>query len=188
MQAPLLPSQRLVSRSYFCLYLSWMAGSYEIITFLSVPRSCVRQASRLPNQQCAWAAICRHITHFITHSKFPQAATFIHIQARVTHTRTHVFSLCVRALLSSQWRCKLNCRVFRSRAATAGLCVEETLCVCVCMCVWGDVTFLGWHEATVCPLAPGGSSQGKTLMEVWGLRGGISWCEQKALRCGRKDL
>lgn len=134
MQAPLLPSQRLVSRSYFCLYLSWMAGSYEIITFLSVPRSCVRQASRLPNQQCAWAAICRHITHFITHSKFPQAATFIHIQARVTHTRTHVFSLCVRALLSSQWRCKLNCRVFEEQGGNRrAVCGGDTVCVCACV-------------------------------------------------------
>lgn len=86
--SPLLQSRRLVSWSYFCLYLSWMAGSYEIITFLSVPWSCVRQASRLPNQHWAWAAVCRHITHFITHTKFPQAATFIHIQHKVTHTHT----------------------------------------------------------------------------------------------------
>lgn len=47
--ASLLQQQHLVSLSYFSLYLSWMAGSYEIITFLCVPRSCVRQASRLPN-------------------------------------------------------------------------------------------------------------------------------------------
>lgn len=149
MQAPLLPSQRLVSRSYFCLYLSWMAGSYEIITFLSVPRSCVRQASRLPNQQCAWAAICRHITHFITHSRFPQAATFIHIQARVTHTRTHVFSLCVRALLSSQWRCKLNCRVFEEQGGNRrAVCGGDTVCECVHVCLrWCDISGLTWSDS-----------------------------------------
>lgn len=149
--SPLLQSRRLVSWSYFCLYLSWMAGSYEIITFLSVPWSCVRQASRLPNQHWAWAAVCRHITHFITHTKFPQAATFIHIQHKVTHTHTHrhplfSYSFCACALLGSRWRSKVNCEVFRSRAATTGLACGGDIRARVCVCGVFEVMWHFWAD------------------------------------------
>lgn len=150
--APLLQSQRLVSLTYFCLYLSWMAGSYEIITFLSVPSSCVRQASRLPNHQWAWAAKCRHITHFIMHTEFPQAATFIHIQGTAAHTHTHTlkhpllsYSSCVRVLLGRRRRCKVNCGVFKSREATTRL--SRHVCVCVFEVMWHFWADMKRHSA-----------------------------------------
>lgn len=137
--ALLLQSQHLVRWSYFCLYLSCMAGSYEIITFLSVPWSCVRQASRLPNHQWAWAAKCRHITHFITHTKFAQAATFMHIQAAAPHlTHTQTFT----SLLFVLRACAADAKWTAERSGAGR---QPPGCVSVCVCLrWCDISGLTW--------------------------------------------
>lgn len=125
----------------------------------------------------------RHFTHFIAHSKFPQGAAFVHAEGAVTYTHVHAHTPSPPLRVSpgrvpssaGGGDAKANCR---SGEATTGLCGSRRVRV------WGDVTFLGWHEAALCPLAPGGSSQGKTLMEVWGLQGGhfMVWTKSLALQ------
>lgn len=189
--SPLLQSRRLVSWSYFCLYLSWMAGSYEIITFLSVPWSCVRQASRLPNQHWAWAAVCRHITHFITHTKFPQAATFIHIQHKVTHTHTQtptflLFILRVRPpwqpmeKQSKLWSIQEQ---GGNDGAACGGDIRARECVCVVCLRWCDISGLTW-SGTLPPRAwrelPGKDTDGGPGSPGGG--GFMVWTKSPALR------
>lgn len=125
----------------------------------------------------------RHFTHFIAHSKFPQGAAFVHAEGAVTYTHVHAHtpSPPYASLLGA---CPPRQAVeMQKQIAGAGRqprgCVEADVCVFEV-----NVTFLGWHEAALCPLAPGGSSQGKTLMEVWGLQGGhfMVWTKSLALQ------
>lgn len=159
-------SRRLVSWSYFSLYLSWMAGSYEIITFLSVPCSGVRKACRLPEHRWASAADGSH-----TSSQTLAQAAAANTGATHTPSRPRLpYTFLPRWQLTRG--CKVNC--------AGGWGEEKGEFACkkkkgeqMCARVEGDVTFLGWHEATLCPHTPGASSREKERRGLWGEGEGI---------------
>lgn len=134
--APLLKSRCLVSRSYFCLYLSWMAGSYEIITFLCVPWSCVRQVSRLPHQQWAWAAEYADTLHTSSRTQnfhkelHPELPTHIHAQ-------TASFLLFILRV----------CPPWQPMEMQSKLWVFRSMCVCVSEVMWHFWADMKRHSA-----------------------------------------
>lgn len=92
-------------------------------------------------------------THFTLHHAHKISTSsyiYTHSRHRCTHAHSdNHFSLIHVVWARSRWRCKVNCRVLRSREATTRLWVREQTRVYVCVLVcfrWCDISGLTWSS------------------------------------------